>query len=702
MKLRQALELIDSRCDGAERDDGEGFNKMDVHTANSLLNDQTWSEKQRRLAYKFCDKYSGQLEEEGYSLGDIEDPPSPEDSYLLINFREERMDFAVKLEYGCPEFQSIKKFLKDKGNADWNDRLKTWIIQPNDFETVWARYQDHPGLYCYCDPDEKLDEVYSHRDRNFYMSSKTEHKFDMNIPGLKADQSLMQHQKVAVQYFARNKRVMLCDSMGGGKTVSSLAGMKYVGADTVIVVAPKSAKANWEDECFERFEDIKPQVLQGNDGNLNRYCDYYILNYEILAGRLDELVQQDPDGFILDEFHRIRNSDTKMNKAVKNLVERTNPEYMNFLSGTPWKNKPKELIEPLKILGYLQNFGGWKGYIKRYCDGEYVRRNWGNYWEYEGASNLNELRVRLRRICMIRRETDQIMDTGEKQRVSKPIQIDMEAYREKERQVVERIKRKHREDMRELADEILEDAPSAPITTIDNKIDRNDSDERYIEKVSNRLSRRHGDYVADKVEKYWNKGHTGPVVAMGKIRDLIHWVGQRKVEYVQDFVVDLLHEQGHDKVVVFPYHQDVVEEIADAFGEHAVYMHGGSSEDERERAIDRFYNDSKVKVFVGSIGVSSENIELTASDVIVFAELTSVPGDLIQSEHRIFGRIGSAQDVKSYWLYCKDTVDEHFLKLVQSKKQIFDKGIDRKDEELFDTTEDFRKDLYNSMLDRSG
>ena len=76
-----------------------------------------------------------------------------------------------------------------------------------------------------------------------------------------------------------------------------------------------------------------------------------------------------------------------------------------LLTGTPIKNRPVELVHQLKILDVLRDFSGAYEFKMRYCKPVY--NGYGYTWD--GASNLEELNMKLRAKCMIRRLKKDVM-----------------------------------------------------------------------------------------------------------------------------------------------------------------------------------------------------------------------------------------------------------------------------------------------------
>ena len=98
---------------------------------------------------------------------------------------------------------------------------------------------------------------------------------------------------------------------------------------------------------------------------------------------------------IIDESHRCKSSSTQQAKFCKGICN--GKEWVIELTGTPVVNKPKDLIPQLSILSRMEDFGGYKTFVNRYCSGQ------------NEASNLKELNYMLWTKCMFRREKSLVL-----------------------------------------------------------------------------------------------------------------------------------------------------------------------------------------------------------------------------------------------------------------------------------------------------
>ena len=225
------------------------------------------------------------------------------------------------------------------------------------------------------------------------------------------------------------KRFINGDEQGLGKTLQSLGTLyvaeKYKKEDVfpALVICPSSTKINWKRE-WEMWTDKKAMVLETKTKDTwHRFHelgmnDVFITNYESLKkyfvksmpkkGRHSREIVMDErihlfKSIIIDESHRCKDPSTQQAKITLQICLKK--EWVLLLTGTPVVNKPIDLYPQLAIMGRLNEFGGRKGYLGRYCEGG------------RGASNLKELNYYLNKRGFFRREkTEVAKDLPEKQR----------------------------------------------------------------------------------------------------------------------------------------------------------------------------------------------------------------------------------------------------------------------------------------------
>ena len=143
------------------------------------------------------------------------------------------------------------------------------------------------------------------------------------------------------------------------------------------------------------------------------------------------------------------------------------------------------------------------------------------------------------------------------------------------------------------------------------------------------------------------------------------------LEWIQDYI------DNDEKLVVFAEHKSVIEQVTKHFDSAAVTIYGGTSQEARQKAVDRFQKDPSCKILVGS-KAAKEGLTLTAARATAFLELWWTPGDHSQAEDRVH-RIGQEADsVTAYYLLAADTIEETIAELIDSKRGVLSQVLDGK------------------------
>lgn len=262
-------------------------------------------------------------------------------------------------------------------------------------------------------------------------------------------------QKEGIAYAIEHKRCIMGDEQGLGKTVEAIGVLTAAGALPALVICPASLKVNWQREMkkfgglnaiilsdenqrtWQRFFEMKRQ-----DGR--PFIDVAIVNYESLKkffvakirreGRFT-LKSVDFDArkdlfrtVIIDESHKCKNVQTQQSKFVQGIAQ--GKEYILELTGTPVVNNNEDLIQQLRILGRLEDFGGYAKFMARYCSG------------MNKSSHIKELNYYLRKYCFFRRQKkDVLTQLPAKTRSYLITEIDnMKEYRDAERDVIKYLR----------------------------------------------------------------------------------------------------------------------------------------------------------------------------------------------------------------------------------------------------------------------
>ena len=238
------------------------------------------------------------------------------------------------------------------------------------------------------------------------------------------------YQLEGVRYALDNKRCIFGDQPGLGKTLQAICAvvkahheaMVYGETFPVLVICPAALKVNWKRE-FKKFAGIDALILDdSNRASWERFwelkkpngeaiCPVFITNYESLKKffvlrvknttrftlssiEFDERIRVFKS-VIIDESHKCKSSKTQQSKFVEGICR--GKKWIFALTGTPVVNNNTDLIQQLKILGRLDDFGGYKQFVGRFCDGP------------KQSSNMKELNYRLWCCCFFRREKQKVL-----------------------------------------------------------------------------------------------------------------------------------------------------------------------------------------------------------------------------------------------------------------------------------------------------
>jgi len=227
------------------------------------------------------------------------------------------------------------------------------------------------------------------------------------------------YQKQGIAKGLELKRFLNGDKPGLGKTMQAIATVHTANAYPCLVICPSTLKENWKREFKKVTGKDRSLILE--DSNKRTFpqfhnaglSDTFITNFESLkkffvhrmtnteGQRLTlKHIQFKPEismfkSIIIDESHRVKNGSAQSSKFCMGISQ--GKEYVILLSGTPVINNPKDLVSQLHIMGRLPDFGGYNGFVQRYCAGT------------SGASNLRELNYRLNKVCFFQREKHDVL-----------------------------------------------------------------------------------------------------------------------------------------------------------------------------------------------------------------------------------------------------------------------------------------------------
>jgi SWI/SNF-related matrix-associated actin-dependent regulator 1 of chromatin subfamily A len=434
----------------------------------------------------------------------------------------------------------------------------------------------------------------------------------------KKNRSLFPHQENAVKFLLKKDKSILSDDMGLGKTKSAIAAALLSGAEKILVICPANAKINWFREITEYIDEEYVTIVKSGFWQPKFFT---IINYDIL-NRFHEIEDKrkktEPKSYIneekfdlliVDEAHMIKNKGSIRGKVVAQISE--NIEKIWLLTGTPIANRPMDYYNLLKVcnIPVADNF---QHFAYRYCAAKSFNKKLASgkikrIWLTDGASNLEELHQKTKNYILRRKKEDHL-DLPPK--IISPFYLDLE----------------NRKGYKEAFDDYL----------------------FWLEVEGKKL------------------GAGRQMVEMGVLRKFI---SKEKVPMTVDMVHNFLDQSDDKKIIVFTVFTDSLKELKKEFGDLAVCHNGEMSDKEKQKSIDEFQNNPKIRVFIGNIISAGSAITLTASDTTIFHDLDFSASNHQQAEDRNY-RISQDKTVNVYYPIFQDTIEEKIFELLEKKKYI--------------------------------
>jgi SWI/SNF-related matrix-associated actin-dependent regulator 1 of chromatin subfamily A len=442
-------------------------------------------------------------------------------------------------------------------------------------------------------------------------------------------------QRAGIHFAFQRDHTLLYDEMGVGKTIQAIGLINKLEAKKVLIICPNSLKLNWIRELDKWLYD-KTLTYKASNANAIEKADIMVMNYEIFSRKVDRGSETKRynsttmalnliakvgkfDLIVLDEAHKIKNYSANTTKNVFKIRKFCKKSLL--MTGTGILNRPDEIWMHLRWCDIHKKFAQNKNeFIVKYCGGVWEPRFKTFRINLENVDQrvLQELQVKLRTLGMIRRTKEQVFpEMPEKIRKIVEIPVDRDLF-----EPYERLQKE--------------------IYNVD------------FSKSTNFMSALSPSHIAE-------------------LTELRRVTGMAKMDGVVDYVRDLL--ENDEKVVLFCHHVDIIESYRMAFKSHnPVVIHGSVKLEDRDRAVQKFQNDPKCKVFIGQMDSAGVGLTLTASSNVVFAELHWVPAIAMQCEDRIH-RYGATKTSNIHIVVADKTIDAYMANMTIKKQRMIESAM---------------------------
>lgn len=432
---------------------------------------------------------------------------------------------------------------------------------------------------------------------------------------------------------------VLADDMGLGKTMQSITWMLWLRnhaiaegrpLSPILVVCPKSVLDVWAIEIAKAAPVLRVQVLREKD-TLNieetkANVDVLVLNYAQLRACIDDLARVSWLAAILDEGQQIKNPDSKVAKAARQLQA----QNRLVLTGTPLENRLLDLWSLMTFAtpGAL----GDRAYFQKHFD----RRK-----DDRAAERLS---ARLRPFILRRTKSQVARDLPPRSEESMLCELSG---------IQERLYR-----------EQLANAQHMILTATG----------------ADALSKRRFAILQAITRLRQICCHPALVQP-----DAIHEESAKLNALME--LLDQLHDEGH-KVLVFSQFVTMLKIIRDKLvqlGRPHHWLTGATQN--RNEVVQDFQNTTDASVFLLSLKAGGSGLNLTAASYVVLYDPwwnPAVENQAIDRAHRI----GQTQPVMAYRLLAKNTIEEKIQRLQQQKQfmsqdvlgsESFSRSLDRAD-----------------------
>lgn len=411
----------------------------------------------------------------------------------------------------------------------------------------------------------------------------------------------------------------LADDMGLGKTVQTLsllqAEKEKDNGSTSLLVMPTSLIYNWEMEASKFTPELKILNYTGTNRNKDheqfaRY-DLVITSYGITRIDTEILNQFYFNYIILDESQAIKNPDSIISKAVRDLKSRRKL----ILTGTPIENSTMDLWSQMSFVN-----PGLLGTAKFFKQ------------EYQIPIEKKKDEAKTRRLnalikpFILRREKTQVA----KDLPEKVENIHFSDLSESQREFYDKEKENYRGKIMDLIE--TEGIQKSQMMLLQGLT--------RLRQIANHPAMVEENYEGDS----------------GKFEDVCHMISKAL---------------GKDhKILIFSQfvkHLKIVEKYLK--DEKITYSYLDGSVKDRQAEVERFQNDEKVRVFLISLKAGGVGLNLTKADYVFLLDPWWNPAIEAQAVDRAH-RIGQTNTVFTYKFIARDTVEEKILKLQESKLKL--------------------------------
>ena len=618
--------------------------------------------------------------------------------YILCNkdYQVEHLNKVVKItsEYG--------QQLKEKYGLDFvPEKLKIVSIigeMKNSYHCYAQYRQSVQPLLMYINKRQILTPLHV-IDHNSLDIDFTPYNEKLALHGMK----LKPHQEEAVKFLVANKKCILADSMGLGKSVSACVSAICSGCKKILVITTASLKSTWKREIslFEDPNDIV--VISGSkwDGSTGKFT---VINYDIVQNyyeipyeneyRIEEiqgkngeveklkvpvmikdkktgkmvnkqvksnkkvdiqkallnspLFTSNFDCVIIDEAQKLSNNTSNRYKVIYDFLRKSNIGHVFLVTGTPLTNTPMNLYYILRLID-ADVTKDYEYYIKTYCEGQEMFKpgEW-NKWLYVYEKTYHT-------------KWDSMSRQGKA--------IAYSFIKDHAQTFIIPKGSSNLDELREKIKHIYIRRLASDIGGMVNKY----LDTRYYdldEKQKEEYNRLWDEYVAaqeengDNTNEEYRQLVEGTLVRQFLAKEMV----PNTIALVNDYIED------GEKVIIACNFTSEINAFKEYYGKQAVVYDGKMTPKQKDKSEKDFMENPKIKVFIGQIESAGVGLTLTASHIMVFNSYSWLETSNRQMQDRIY-RITQKEDALCIYQLFTDSISQDMFEKVLRKGLVMDETI---------------------------
>lgn len=448
---------------------------------------------------------------------------------------------------------------------------------------------------------------------------------------------LWDYQKATLDYLLKRKGGINGDQPGLGKTPTSIAYCNEREAQRVLVIVPASVRIQWGEQIkkFSTIPAVKVSVMSKVKDGIHPTAHYQVISYD--AARNPAIIRAISkyrwNVMICDEAHKMKNIEALTTRAVLgnnkgdynhgDIKMKAIAGYCDehlALTGTLLLNRPSECYVLFRFFDWEAiDFMSEQKFKDRYNRQADLTTIEGKRFKLESTSLEHELQNRLRVNVLARHEKKDVL------KFMKPPRYSIVRCEEN--------------------------------STVKSALDA----EGML------------DIPLDEIQT------TKDFEILGHIAAVRRLMGMALAPQIADYAADFL-EGSDEKLVIFGWHIDVLsifEQELSKFG--TVRVDGGKSPAARQKAVDDFINDDKVRVFLGNIqsaGTGLDGLQKVCSRCYL-AEPDWVPAQNEQAVSRL-DRFGQLSVVNAEIFVAPGSISEKILVRAIEKMNVIHHVLDEK------------------------